>query len=264
MWHSRPPRDPPPLHGKNYLKFPFWLFDTLPYTIAGKSCLVFRIINYWNVFKIHSIQELQWCVLGYGGAVTQTVSGGGRKSVRNSSSYFTFPLLPLQMYRVHHFCWQWTLVLLSAMKNYSLGAASFWNAKRAHIRWKYTTIYTSLHCPDSLLHRSTLLLFHTSWWVVGVHQLQWEGLQNHGDMGSKLICESVQVESKVSWYCWKRASELEPGKSIDSSVFFSSWPCIHLVMNKCLVSLHWEVRPQQRPVFFCQGQLYLAIVTPFC
>ena len=130
------------LHGKNHLKFPFWLFDTLPYTIAGKSCLVFRIINYWNVFKIHSIQELQWCVLGYGGAVTQTVSGGGRKSVRNSSSYFTFPLLPLQMYRVHHFCWQWTLVLLSAMKNYSLGAASFWNAKRAHIRWKYTVFCT--------------------------------------------------------------------------------------------------------------------------
>ena len=153
------PSRPPSLHGKNHLKFPFWLFDTLPYTIAGKSCLVFRIINYWNVFKIHSIQELQWCVLGYGGAVTQTVSGGGRKSVRNSSSYFTFPLLPLQMYRVHHFCWQWTLVLLSAMKNYSLGAASFWNAKRAHIRWKYTTIYTSLHCPDSLLHRSTLVLF---------------------------------------------------------------------------------------------------------
>ena len=61
--------------------------------------------------------------------------------------------------------------------------------------------------------------FYPSWWVVGVHQLQWEGLQNHGDMGSKLICESVQVESKVSWYCWKRASELEPGKSIDSSVF---------------------------------------------
>jgi len=25
-------------------------------------------------------KELQWCVLGYGGAVTQTVSGGGRKS----------------------------------------------------------------------------------------------------------------------------------------------------------------------------------------
>ena len=161
MSHSRPPRDPPSLHGKNHLKFPFWLFDTLPYTIAGKSCLVFRIINYWNVFKIHSIQELQWCVLGYGGAVTQTVSGGGRKSVRNSSSYFTFTLLQLQMYRVHHFCWQWTLVLLSAMKSYSLGAASFWNAKRAHIRWKYTTIYTSLHCPDSLLHRSTLVLF--SW-----------------------------------------------------------------------------------------------------
>ena len=27
-------------------------------------------------------------------------------------------------------------------------------------RWKYTTIYTSLHCPDSLLHRSTLVLSH--------------------------------------------------------------------------------------------------------
>ena len=26
-------------------------------------------------------------------------------------------------------------------------------------RWKYTTIYTSLHCPDSLLHSSTLVLF---------------------------------------------------------------------------------------------------------
>ena len=25
-------------------------------------------------------------------------------------------------------------------------------------RWKYTTMYTSLHCTDSLLHRSTLVL----------------------------------------------------------------------------------------------------------
>ena len=30
MWHSRPPRDPPPFHGKNHLKFPFWLFEPLP------------------------------------------------------------------------------------------------------------------------------------------------------------------------------------------------------------------------------------------
>ena len=27
MWHSRPPH----LHGKNHLKFPFWLFEPLPY-----------------------------------------------------------------------------------------------------------------------------------------------------------------------------------------------------------------------------------------
>ena len=25
-------------------------------------------------------------------------------------------------------------------------------------RWKYTTMYTSVHCPNSLLHRSTLVL----------------------------------------------------------------------------------------------------------
>ena len=31
MWHSRPPRDPPPLHGKCHLKFPFWFFAHLPY-----------------------------------------------------------------------------------------------------------------------------------------------------------------------------------------------------------------------------------------
>ena len=31
MWHSRPPRDPPPLHGKYHLKFPFWLSAPLPY-----------------------------------------------------------------------------------------------------------------------------------------------------------------------------------------------------------------------------------------
>ena len=31
MWHSRPPRDPPPLHGKYHLKIPFWLFEHLPY-----------------------------------------------------------------------------------------------------------------------------------------------------------------------------------------------------------------------------------------
>ena len=32
MWHSRPPRDPPPpLHGKCHLKFPFWLFEPFPY-----------------------------------------------------------------------------------------------------------------------------------------------------------------------------------------------------------------------------------------
>ena len=30
MWHSRPPRDPPPLHGKCHLKFPFWLLAHLP------------------------------------------------------------------------------------------------------------------------------------------------------------------------------------------------------------------------------------------
>ena len=31
MWHSRHPRDPPPLHGKCHLKFPFWLLAHLPY-----------------------------------------------------------------------------------------------------------------------------------------------------------------------------------------------------------------------------------------
>ena len=30
MWHSRPPRDPPPLHGKCHLKFPFWFSAHLP------------------------------------------------------------------------------------------------------------------------------------------------------------------------------------------------------------------------------------------
>ena len=37
MWHSRPPRDPPPLHGKNHLKFPFWWFDTLHNEKSGKE-----------------------------------------------------------------------------------------------------------------------------------------------------------------------------------------------------------------------------------
>ena len=31
MWHSRPPRDPPPPHGKCPLKFPFWFSAPLPY-----------------------------------------------------------------------------------------------------------------------------------------------------------------------------------------------------------------------------------------
>ena len=35
MWHSRSPRDPPPLHGKNHLKFPFWLLEPLPWVISG-------------------------------------------------------------------------------------------------------------------------------------------------------------------------------------------------------------------------------------
>ena len=30
MWHSRPPRDPPSLHGKYHLKFPFWLLAPFP------------------------------------------------------------------------------------------------------------------------------------------------------------------------------------------------------------------------------------------
>ena len=30
IWHSRPPRDHPPLHGKCHLKFPFWLLAHLP------------------------------------------------------------------------------------------------------------------------------------------------------------------------------------------------------------------------------------------
>ena len=28
------PSRPPPLHGKNHLKFPFWLFDTFPYIVT--------------------------------------------------------------------------------------------------------------------------------------------------------------------------------------------------------------------------------------
>ena len=33
MWHSRPLRDPPPLHGKCHFKFPFWFSAPLPYWV---------------------------------------------------------------------------------------------------------------------------------------------------------------------------------------------------------------------------------------
>ena len=45
---SRPPRDPPPLHGKYHLKFPFWLLEPLP-KLAYKrlSCLT-RKTEFWQ------------------------------------------------------------------------------------------------------------------------------------------------------------------------------------------------------------------------
>ena len=49
MWHSRPPRDPPPLHGKYHLKFPFWLLAHLPnvnfFFSLSQSC--FSKNNIW-------------------------------------------------------------------------------------------------------------------------------------------------------------------------------------------------------------------------
>ena len=43
MWHSRPPRDPLPLHGKCHLKFPFWLLAHLPYC----SCKILERSSKW-------------------------------------------------------------------------------------------------------------------------------------------------------------------------------------------------------------------------
>ena len=50
MWHSRPPGDPPPLHGKCHLKFPFWFSAPFPYPLLlqndnGYSWTMDQIIN---------------------------------------------------------------------------------------------------------------------------------------------------------------------------------------------------------------------------
>ena len=47
MWPSRPPRDPPPLHGKYHLKFPFWLLAPFP---KQKHLL----LNAWQFLFIRS------------------------------------------------------------------------------------------------------------------------------------------------------------------------------------------------------------------
>ena len=44
MWHSRPPRDPPPLHGKCHLKFPF---DYLTPSLNENDYLQL-ILNLWT------------------------------------------------------------------------------------------------------------------------------------------------------------------------------------------------------------------------
>ena len=51
MWHSRPPRDPPPLHGKCHLKFPFWFFAHLPYlfVVGGEGVIFKAILSKWKV-----------------------------------------------------------------------------------------------------------------------------------------------------------------------------------------------------------------------
>ena len=56
MWHSRPPRDPPSLHGKCHLKFPFCLFAHFPNKLlylcfCHRSCgfvyvFVFRLFKF--------------------------------------------------------------------------------------------------------------------------------------------------------------------------------------------------------------------------
>ena len=50
MWHSRPPRDPPP-HGKYHLKFPFWLLEPIPNELP---CVNFWLLTFLqsNVMKI--------------------------------------------------------------------------------------------------------------------------------------------------------------------------------------------------------------------
>ena len=50
MWHSRPPWDPSPLHGKYHLKFPFWLSAHLP------NCQSDHFIQHFN-------QQVEHCIL---------------------------------------------------------------------------------------------------------------------------------------------------------------------------------------------------------
>ena len=65
MWHSRPPRDPSPLHGKYHLKFPFWLSAPLPYCASGRFCAyVCAFLSQKNMegggFVFVNINQISW------------------------------------------------------------------------------------------------------------------------------------------------------------------------------------------------------------
>ena len=60
MWHSRPPRDPPPLHGKNHLKFPFWFFEPFPKQAHKPSKQISQIWKLTNTNVSETVTVVPW------------------------------------------------------------------------------------------------------------------------------------------------------------------------------------------------------------
>ena len=61
-----PGLDPPPLHGKCHLKFPFWLFEPFPKELRFPQTIVFNIIllNFPTLVELRALNGLETRVSG--------------------------------------------------------------------------------------------------------------------------------------------------------------------------------------------------------
>ena len=88
MWQLRPPRDPPPLHGKCHLKFPFWLPAHLPNILNIRFQTLDAFIHWYCVMLLWKL-VIPW----YGPIAHKVPSAlfGLRKRIcQRSTALFSF------------------------------------------------------------------------------------------------------------------------------------------------------------------------------